>query len=156
MRESLRRKRAARMAAVQALYSYAVSEPKPQAGALVAQLQTQWKESAAQDAEWPGEDLPEKTMLHDVVTGALARLAEIDATLSGIIKDNWRSERMDPVMLAILRCAVYELACKPERKTEVILDEYVTIAGGYFEGQELGYIHSALQQIAPEVRTGKA
>lgn len=148
-RESLRRKHAARMAAVQALYSYAISEIKPSADGLINQLQTQWKESVGSDAEWPAEDQPEQSMLRDVISGTLQHLSSIDALLDSMIKDNWRSERMDPVLIAILRCAVYELQHKPDRKAQVILDEYVTIAGGYFEGTELGFVHSALQQIAP-------
>lgn len=153
MRESLRRKRSARMAAVQALYSHAISDTKPSADKLIAQLKDQWSESiAADDAEWPSDDAPEQSMLSDVVSGTLTHLDDINAILDSAIKENWRSERMDPVMVAVLRCAVYELKHKPERKAEVILDEYVTIASGYFDGQELGFVHSALQQLAPGIR----
>jgi transcription termination factor NusB len=34
----------------------------------------------------------------------------------------------------------------------VIVDEYVTIASGYFEGNELGFIHSAMQQFVAALR----
>lgn len=151
-RESLRRKHASRMAAVQALYSYAISEGKPSAEKLFNQLVMQWGESAGKDAEWPADDKPEQALLRDIIEGALSHVSEIDATLGGVIKENWKSERMDPVLIALLRCAVYELAYKPERKVAVIIDEYTTIASGYFEGNELGFIHSALQQLIPILR----
>ena len=77
----------------------------------------------------------------------------MDEKLGSVIKDNWNTERMDPVMLAILRCATYELAFKPDRKTAVIVDEYVSIASGYFDGNELGFVHSALQQLVPILRS---
>lgn len=151
-RESLRRKHASRMAAVQALYSYAMADNKPSAERLYNQLIEQWGESVGKDLEWPADDKPEQTMLRDVISGTLEHLSEIDATLSGVIKDNWKTERMDPVLLAVLRCSTYELAYKPERKVAVIVDEYVTIASGYFEGNELGFIHSALQQMISVLR----
>ncbi len=151
-RESLRRKHTARMAAVQALYSYGISERKPSADKLIDQLIQQWSESVGVDEEWPADDKPEQAMLRDVVSGTLGHLEALDDTLASIIKENWKTERMDPVMIAILRCAVYELAHKPDRKTAVIVDEYVTIASGYFEALELGFVHSALQQLAGVVR----
>lgn len=156
MRESLRRKHTARVAAVQALYSYAISEHKPSPEKLVEQLKAQWKESVrGADPEWPADDLPEQTMLSDVITGTISHLQAVDDTLASVIKENWKSERMDPVMLAILRCATFELAFRQDRKLPVLLDEYVTIAGGYFDGSELGYVHSALQTLAPLVRSDK-
>jgi transcription antitermination protein NusB len=151
-RESLRRKHCSRMAAVQALYSHAMSEHKPSAEKLFTQLVTQWKESAGVDEEWPAQDKPEQSLLRDVIEGCLEHLESIDTHLQEVIKDNWRSERMDPVLIAILRCAVYELAYRAERKTAVIIDEYVSIASGYFDGQELGFVHSALQQLLPHLR----
>lgn len=152
-RESLRRKHASRMAAVQALYSYEISDTKPSAERLFNQLVAQWGESAGIDAEWPAEERPEQKLLRVIITGCLEHLGAIDATLGGVIKDNWRPERMDPVLIAALRCAVYELAYEPERKTAVIVDEYVSIASGYFEGAELGFVHSALQQLVPVLRS---
>ncbi len=151
-RESLRRKHAARMAAVQALYSYAMSTHKPTAEKLVTQLIDQWGESVGIDIEWPADDKPEQAMLRDVVTGTLEHLAQIDETIASVTKENWKPERMDPVMISVLRCAVFELAHKPDRKTAVIVDEYVTIASGYFEGNELGFIHSAMQQFVAALR----
>ncbi len=151
-RESLQRKTAARMAAVQALYSYGMSENKPSADKLITQLTDQWGESVGVDSEWPADIKPEQAMLRDVTAGTVEHLADIDSKLEGIIKENWKSERMDPVMLATLRCAVYELTYKTERKTHVICDEYVSIASGYFEGNELGFVHSALQQLVAVIR----
>lgn len=151
-RESLRRKHASRMAAVQALYSHSISDGKPNAEKLFNQLIMQWAESAGKDAEWPADDKPEQALLRDIISGTLEHLSEIDATLGGVIKDNWRTERMDPVLIALLRCATYELAYKPERKIPVIVNEYTTIASGYFDGNELGFVHSALQQIIPILR----
>lgn len=156
-RESLRRKRSARIAAVQALYSYAMSANRPTADGLIAQLQTQWQESiAARDAEWPGEDLPEQSMLRDVISGVLGHLQAIDEQLQAVIREDWRDARMDPVMIALFRCATYELAYRTDRKLPMLIDEYVTIASGFFEENNLSYIHSALQRLGQQLRQGDA
>jgi N utilization substance protein B len=153
LRESLRRKRASRIAAIQAIYTREVRDKPPSAAKLLEQIHQQWTDSiAAQDGEWPMMDKPENALLESVLLGTLEKLAEVDELIATRIKENWKAERMDPVMRAILRCAVYELAFQPERKTHTLLDEYVTIAGGFFDGQELGYIHSALQQLGTELR----
>ncbi|MAR55692.1 MAG: hypothetical protein CMM93_00770 [Rickettsiales bacterium] len=156
-RESLRRKRASRIAAVQALYTYAIREKPPLPAKLLEQITAQWQDSVqAQDSEWPMTDKPENALLEAVLLGTLSHLETIDTHIQLRIKENWKAERMDPVMRAVLRCAVYELAYFPERKTHMLLDEYVTIASGFFDGQELGYIHSALQQLAGDLRASDA
>lgn len=151
-RESIRRKRSSRMAAVQALYSYAISERKPTTEKLVQQLIDQWGESVGIDIEWPSDDKPEQAMLRDIVGGVVDHLTDVDNHINGTLKETWKPERMDPVLIALLRCAVFELAYKTDRKIPVIVDEYVTIASGYFEGNELGFVHSALQQLVAKLR----
>lgn len=148
LRESLRRKRSSRMAAVQGIYSLLVSDHTPTADHLFHTLNSQWKDSiATRGEEWPSTDLPEQTLLRDLLNGVIAHQSAMDERLADVIKSDWRPERMDPVMRAILYCALYELDYKPERKAPMLLDEYVSIASGYFDDPELGYIHSALQQI---------
>ena len=157
IRESLRRKRAARIAAVQAVYTYMMRDKPPKLSILLDHVTQQWRDSiAAKDEEWPMMDMPENAMFVNVTSGTIEHMAVIDAHIQSRIKENWKPERMDPVMRALLRCAVYELDFEMDRKTHVILDEYVTIAGGFFDGQELGYIHSALQQLAPVLRGDQA
>lgn len=151
--ESLRRKRAARLAAVQALYNRQVTESPLSAEKLAEQVSSQWRDSlTAQEAEWPGDELPEQALLKEIITGVIAHEAAIDHSMGSVIKENWRPERISPVMRNILRCAIYELQHHTERKDAILIDEYASIAAGFFDESELGFVHSALQRLAQSLR----
>lgn len=148
---SLRRKRSARIAAVQGLYNRELTATTLAPEKHTDQLMHQWQDSiATSDIEWPSTDLPDKPMLLDIMVGVAARLADIDAIIAPYIKSDWRQERMDPTLIAILRAATYELHFKPERKTAIILNEYVTIASGFLGDTEHGFANSVLQRVAAE------
>jgi N utilization substance protein B len=150
--ESLRRKRIARVAAVQALYNRSVLSSQLSAEKLATHVSEQWRDSIAEKEEDWGDEAPEQALLQEVISGVMKNEADIDATLRTVIKENWRPERMSPVMLNILRCAIYELQHHTERKDAILLDEYVSIAAGFFDDPELGFIHSALQRLAQSLR----
>ncbi len=153
-RASIQRKRSARMAAIQGLYNLAVTGAKTPLPVLREQLLQQWKDSIAhQDSEWPSDAQPEHALLDDLLQGVATHRESIDVTLNSIIKDNWKTERMSPVMLATLRCAIYELTHHPERPTAIIIDEYVTITSGFFDNPELGFVNSALHQLSEQLRS---
>lgn len=152
-RESLRRKRSARLAAIQGLYQYAMADYTPNIERLCETLSLQWKDSkATHDPDWPADDLPENALMRDIIAGTMEHITDIDNVLTSVIKDNWRPERLDPVMRSILRCAAYELQYQPKRHAAMLLDEYVSLASGFFDEAELGYIHSALQRLVPTLR----
>jgi len=152
-RESIQRKRAARMAAIQGIYNLTVTESKITMDKLSTQLQQQWHDSIAhQDAEWPIDAQPEQALLNDILQGVQSHKEAIIEAVRPTIKANWKPERMSPVMMAILHCAAYELLQHTERNTAMLIDEYVTLAAGFFDDPELGFVHSALQQIAQSHR----
>lgn len=148
-RLSLRRKRSARIAAVQGLYNRDITATKMAPEKQVDQLLGQWQDSIRlKDEEWPSFDMPERAMLLDILCGAVAHHDDIEATLQGYIKDNWKAERMDTTLMAILRAATYELHYKPERSAAVIVDEYITIASGFLDESSLAFTNSVLKRIA--------
>lgn len=148
-RKSLQRKRSSRLAAVQGLYQRDVMQSSISGEKLSEQLSAQWRDSIdTHDIEWPSDAMPEVALMRDILDGVITNQTAIDTTLESVIKADWKVARMNPVMLAILRSATFELNFRPDRKHAVILDEYVSLASGFFEGNELGYIHSALQQIS--------
>lgn len=148
-RLSLRRKRSSRIAAVQALYNREITGTTLSPEKQVNQLMQQWKDSiSAKDPEWPSHDLPETSLLLDIVQGAVAQHAAIDEVIAPYIKKEWKKERMDPTMVAILHAATYELHYKPARSTAIIVDEYVTIGSDFLDDDALGFANSVLQRIA--------
>lgn len=151
--ESLRRKRSARIAAIQGLYNRDVLNSTLPLEKHIEQLISQWRDSiAAKDEEWPSDDMPERAMLTDLLSGVCEHKKSIDESMATVIKDNWKPERMGAVMTAVLRCAIYELTHKTERKTAVIIDEYVSIASDFLDDNQLAYVNSAIHQLAESLR----
>jgi N utilization substance protein B len=122
-------RRAARLAAVQALYQMDV------AGATTADV---------------GEDF-RSGRLPRGETGPLA--SEADAELFRQIIEH-AVDRQDSVDRAILRAGVAELAVRADIPTAVVIDEYVEIANAFFDGAEPGFINAALDACAKDVRGG--
>ena len=152
MRESLAKKRSARLAAVQTLYRADVLGSTVPAERLVEQTLEQWAgNSRDSNPDWEVDSPPDKALLRGIVAGVREHVDAIDEQMYRVIKENWSAERMGPVLRSLLRCAVWELAYT-ERKAPVLIDEYTTITSGFFDEPELGYMHSALQQLAAQLR----
>ena len=77
----------------------------------------------------------------------VAEQKRVDAAIVKRLAENWRLERLDATVRAILRAGAFELAHRPDVPTEVVIDEYVEIAKSFFEGPEPGFVNGALDGI---------
>ena len=137
----------ARLAAVQALYQMEVS------GAGSEAVVREFVDHRF-DADMEGERLApaDEAYFADIVRGAVTGQAEIDKAVAKRLAQNWRLERIDATLRAILRAGAFELMRRPEAPTEVVIDEYVEIAKSFFEGPEPGFVNAALDGIAQDER----
>jgi N utilization substance protein B len=88
----------------------------------------------------------------DLVRGVVAHQGEVDKAIVRRLAQNWRLERIDATVRAILRAGAFELAHRPDVPTEVVIDEYVELAKSFFEGPEPGFVNGALDGVAQDVR----
>ncbi|MEX2446391.1 MAG: transcription antitermination factor NusB [Dehalococcoidia bacterium] len=137
-------RRAARLAAVQALYQIDFSHAEPR-GVVVEFL-------AHRLTETDEEGAPDQAFFSEVVHGACDRRAEIDTHIGGTLPEGWPLPRLDSVLTALLRCAVYELLARPDVPPRVAINEYVGIAHGFFSGKEPGMVNAVLDRVARVVR----
>lgn len=137
----------ARLAAVQALYQMEVSG----AGA-----EAVIREFCEHRFDRDVEDMPlasaDEAFFADLVRGVVAHQREVDAAIARRLAQNWRLERIDATVRAILRAGAYELTHRPDVPTEVAIDEYVELAKSFFEGAEPGFVNGALDAVAQDVR----
>lgn len=143
------RRRAARLAAVQALYQIEISG----AGVDDAIADQALREP---DIETEGKVRPafDQPFMGDLVRGATARRADIDGMIDGALTEGWSLERLDAVLRAILRAGVCELLTKPEIDAPVIINEYVEIAKSFFSGNEPKMTNGVLDKLAKVLRAG--
>lgn len=132
-------RRAARLAAVQALYQLEMNEATTQQ--VIAEFQTL---RLADDAD--------RDLFADVVAGTMARLPELDAEIGRLLAEGWSFERLETVLRAILRAGVYELVVRLDVPPRVAINEYVEIAHSFFGGREPNLVNGVLDRLAKERR----
>ena len=137
----------ARLAAVQALYQMEVSH------AGVEHVIREFSEHRFdRDVEGVTLASADEAFFADLVRGVVAEQKLIDAAIARRLAQNWRLERVDATVRAILRAGAFELARRPDVPTEVVIDEYVELAKSFFEGTEPGFVNGALDAVAKDVR----
>ncbi len=136
---------AARLGAVQALYQMEMSG----SGA---------EEVAQEFAEHRFADLPvapDAEFFAAIVNGVPHHQVEIDRAVAASLSQNWKLERVDSILRAILRCGVFELVARRDVPAKVVIDEYVAVAGAFFGGEEPGFVNGALDTIARRKRASE-
>jgi N utilization substance protein B len=140
-------RRAARLAAVQALYQMELSSATVEDVIAAFQAGKLPRESEAALTELEGDI----DLFKVLVENAVNRQATIDRAIARRLK-NWRLERLDAVARAILRAGAVELEQRGDIPTPVVLDEYVEIANSFFDGPEPGFINATLEACAGDLR----
>lgn len=142
----------ARLAAVQALYQMEVSSIGVES--VIREFTEHRFDRALEGTDGEGDTLAsaDEAFFAELVRGVVAEQKRVDAAIAKRLAENWRLERLDATVRAILRAGAYELANRPDVPTEVAIDEYVEVAKSFFEGAEPGFVNGALDAVARDVR----
>ncbi|MBL4854015.1 MAG: transcription antitermination factor NusB [Robiginitomaculum sp.] len=144
-----KRRRLARLAAIQALYQMELSSHKSKF--VVQQFNEKWRDASdVQDKANADEDFFEL-----IVLGVVAEQDAVDEAISGKLGENWKLSRLDVTLRALMRCASYELLRLFEVPAVVIIDQYVGLARDFYAGKEPGFVNAALDKLARERRPGE-
>jgi N utilization substance protein B len=137
----------ARLAAVQALYQMEL------AGEGVETVIAEFSNHRF-DADIEGEPLAEadEAYFAEIVRGVIESQRAIDAAIKARLASNWRLERLDATLRALLRCGAWELREQPETPLEVVIDEYVELAKAFFDAAEARFVNAALDGVARDAR----
>ena len=142
-----RSRSAARLAAVQALYQMEME------GTPLAKLLHEFHEhrlgATIEDETY---EAAEQDFFDDLVSGADARRAEIDALIAARLADGWSLERLDRPMRAILRAGAYELVARPDVPAASVINEYLDVAHAFYDKREAGFVNGLLDSIAKAAR----
>jgi N utilization substance protein B len=143
----------ARLAAVQALYQMEVSSAGAEAVIREFSDHRFDRDIEGEDEESAPLAGADEAFFADLVRGVVAYQREVDAAVAKRLAQNWRLERIDATVRAILRAGAYELTHRPDVPTEVAIDEYVELAKSFFDGPEPGFVNGALDGVAKDVRS---
>ncbi|HEY1506491.1 MAG TPA: transcription antitermination factor NusB [Stellaceae bacterium] len=146
--ESGRRRTASRLAAVQALYQIDLTGTSPTTA--IIEFTRHNLGGNAPDESFGEAD---EQLFAELVEGTAARREDIDRGLSSALSADWPLGRLEIILRAILRVAVYELLARPDVPARVIISEYLDIAHAFFAGKEPGLVNGVLDRLARSIRS---
>ena len=130
-------RRRARECAVQALYSWAVSQNSPE----IVEL------NFMTEQDMKGVDTP---YFRKLFRQTVENVDAVERTMQGYLDRGL--EDLDPIEKAILRLAVYELQFEADVPYKVVINEAIEVAKVFGADESHKYINGVLDKIAPVVR----
>ena len=130
-------RRRARECAVQALYSWAVSQNSPE----IVEL------NFMTEQDMKGVDTP---YFRKLFRQTVENVEAVERTMQSYLDRGL--EELDPIEKAILRLAVYELQFEADVPYKVVINEAIEVAKVFGADESHKYINGVLDKIAPVVR----
>ena len=142
----------ARVAAVQALFQ---SEQGPTSAETVIDEFIRFRFGATE-----GSDGFEDGRVHEVdvrlfsaiVRAAVREQDALDAMIAEMLTADWKIDRLDPVLRALVRAGAAELSMTNGAPAKVVINEYLDVAHGFFEGDEPRMANGLLDRMAHKLR----
>lgn len=139
------RRSAARLAAVQALYSMEIT------GVTAQQAIDEFRQR--QEDEPPSKlAQPDSELVTLLVLGATAEGPLLDEMISNALSRDWTVDRLEAVLRAIMRAGAFELKARPQTPARVAITEYVDVAHAFYAGPEPKMVNAVLDKIARVLR----
>lgn len=146
---SLKKKTAARIAAVQCLYRQSMNNEAMAADTQVEALKARLKDNRDEQKLLIGEAIePDYTLLKRILSGVTQHQQDIDTRLDGILDRDWTRTRMSPLLIAVLQCSIFELYYDKHLNPAIVTDEYTRLSRRFFAEAEVSFVHGALRRLA--------
>jgi N utilization substance protein B len=138
---------AARLAAVQALYQMDIAATP--INEIMAEFESHWIGREVEGSQY----LPaEAAFFRSIVSGVVADQRRFDPMIDEALAGGWPLKRIEALMRAVLRAAVYELSSRDDVPARVVVSEYVDIAHAFMDRDETGMVNAVLDQLARRLR----
>jgi N utilization substance protein B len=141
------RRKAARLAAVQALYQVDLSGTNAESvlGEFI-------KHRLGHEVDGDTYVAADPQLFSDILRGASARRAELDGMLASCLDATWPVERLELLMRAILRAGAFELLVHVDTHPRIVISEYVDVSHAFFAGREPAMVNGVLDKLARAIR----
>jgi N utilization substance protein B len=145
--ETATARRAARLAAVQAIYQMELTGLDAET---VADEFIEHRLSSDPDIRAVGT--PDEEFFGAIVRGVPHHQTEIDNAIAKCLASGWKLGRVDSILRAILRAGAYEFIARPDVPARVVIDEYVDVAHAFVEGEDSAFVNAVLDKMAHRKR----
>ena len=87
-----------------------------------------------------------------LIRGAVRCQRDLDPVIDRSLAEGWRLTRIDSLVRAILRSAVFELMERPDVPARVVINEYIEVSRAFFDGDEPRLVNGVLDRLARQFR----
>lgn len=94
----------------------------------------------------------EKEFLHKIIVNTLNNMHDIDIIISQYLSEGWTIEKVNIMLITILRLAVSELHFFQDIPMKVIINEYTDAANNFCDKNEVAFVNGILDKIAKHIR----
>ena len=143
-----RKRRVARLAAVQALYQLELN-PGLGADGVVREFATH-----RLGREIDGDDYGEvdEALFGEIVRGVAADRDRLDEAIAASLSEEWPLARLETILRVVLEAGAFEIMHRHDIPPRVTMSEYVGIAHAFFEGKQPGLANGVLDHLARTLR----
>lgn len=141
---------ASRLAAVQALYQMDIGGAD--IGDVIAEFRAA-RLGVSYDEEGrahAGEEA-DADFFEAIVRGVVARQGDLDPAINAALAKGWTLPRLDATLRALLRAGAFEIYGRSDVPPRTVIDEYVTVARAFFDGDESKVANAVLDRLAREL-----
>ena len=89
-----------------------------------------------------------KSLFSNLINEIIEKQIIIDKEIKKLLSDDWDFNRLDKILIAILRSAFYEIIFQTNTPYKVIIDEYVEISHSFFSGKEPNFTNTILDKLS--------
>lgn len=141
-----RRRSAARLAAVQALYQLELTGGTPEG------VIAEFARHRLEDIDGARIARADEQFFADLVRGAAANRQALDDMIAGVLAETWSVDRLETTLHMILRVAACELSTRLDIPVRATVSEYVDLADAFFGSKETGLVNGVLDRLARALR----
>ncbi|MEI7669295.1 MAG: transcription antitermination factor NusB [Pseudomonadota bacterium] len=147
---SLLRKSSARLAAVQCIYQIKINDASLSPEELCSEYIKQWQDDKVSPNRAMSFDKePDKKLFLKILAGTIENKEEIENIIKASLNDKWAFERISKLLTSIIACAIFEMKFSENNlKPAIIINEYVTITGRFFEENDVGFVNGLLDSLS--------
>ena len=106
------------------------------------------------DAGQDGAEIvkPDRRHFAALVEGVAREREDLDDMIAGALAEDWPLDRLETVLLVILRAGTFELDEWRDIPARVVINEYMDIAHAFFSDKEPGLVNGVLNGLARTLR----
>ena len=108
-----------------------------------------------QDDGTYGKRSPDATFFSELLRGVIRCQRDIDPVVDKQLATGWRLVRVDSIVRAILRVALFELLERPDVPARVVINEYINVAHAFFDDDEPKVVNGVLDRLARQYRAAE-